>query len=587
MEQIWKMQEPAYSREEVENFAANMKSYLPLPLASMLANRIGIDIDKARNFLFPMLKQLHDPFLYHDMDKAVCRIAKAIESNERILVYGDYDVDGTTSVALVYSFLKEFYNNIDYYIPDRYTEGYGVSFKGVDYAASTGCGLIISVDCGIKDNARIEYATYKGIDFIVCDHHTPGADLPRAVAVLDAKRTDNTYPFNELSGCGVAFKLMQAYCQYANISEEKLLKYIDLVAVSIISDIVPMRDENRILAYAGLRKLNCEDIEYKGQNLAMSPLPPFRAIINEAGLKDIHITVSDSLFLIGPRINAAGRMKSGREAVNLLVCTDIDEATRYAKEIAHYNDDRKEADREITESALATLANDPDNVKNCSTVVYGDNWHKGVVGIVASRLTETYYRPTIVLSKKDNMLTGSARSVSDFNIYDAIDSCRKYLTAFGGHAFAAGLSMKFEDFNNFKHDFEQYVCKHVTESQRKPTILIDQELKFSELTDTFYDRLQMFQPFGPENPEPIFVTYGVYNAGNTRAVGKDEPKKHLRFEVTDGTVKMITGIGFGFAGFESTIKSGEKVDICYTVSRNYYNGVSSIQIMVKDVRKSK
>ena len=574
MDYIWKLRDAHCDEGELQRFCDRLNGHLPPSLALMMFDRVGDDVDEVRGFLRPTLSMLHDPYLYKDMDKAIDRLCDAIEHNEKILVYGDYDVDGTTSVALVYSFLHRYCTkNIEYYVPDRYSEGYGVSFKGVDYAAENGFSLIIALDCGIKDNPRIDYAATKGVDFIVCDHHTPGDVLPKAVAVLDAKRADNTYPYDELSGCGVGFKLLQALCIRREMPLENLFEYLDIVAVSVISDIVSMTGENRVLAYFGLKKIN------------ENPMTCIAAIITDAGLAQKVITVEDSLFVIGPRINAAGRMKSGMDAVKLLISNDFDEALSFAKEISHYNDDRKEKDRDITESALQMLQSDPDNSKKSSTVVCGDGWHKGVVGIVASRLTESFYRPTIVLSRNGDMLTGSARSVSDFNLYDAIDSCRDYLTAFGGHKFAAGLSMKSEVYDDFRRDFEQYVAAHIEEHQKRPTITIERYISFDEINDDFYVKLQEFQPFGPDNPEPIFATRGVVNCGKTRAVGKEFPQKHLRLEVQDSTGKVMTGIGFGLAEFASVLQSGAKVDICYTISQNYFNGKTSLQLMVKDVKK--
>lgn len=586
MEKIWAVNDINYTDEQIAYLQAKLNRYCDFTITRMLAQRLAIDMDRLQNpdtsdselervrlFLRPSLDALHDPFLYRDMDKAIDRLCDAIEHGEKILVYGDYDVDGTTSVALVYSFLyQNCTKNIEYYVPDRYSEGYGVSFKGVDYAVDNGFSLIIALDCGIKDNPRIDYAAIKGIDFIVCDHHTPGEELPKAVAVLDAKRADNTYPYDELSGCGVGFKLLQALCIRREIPLERLFEYLDLVAVSIISDIVSMTGENRVLAYYGLKKIN------------ENPMTCIAAIKTDAGLAEKKITVEDALFAIGPRINAAGRMKSGMDAVKLLISNDFYEAVDFAKEISHCNDDRKEADRNITESALAMLQSDPENDQKSSTVVCGDEWHKGVVGIVASRLTESYYRPTIVLSRNGDMLTGSARSVSDFNLYDAIDSCRQYLTAFGGHKFAAGLSMKAEVYDDFRRDFEDYVASHIQDHQKRPTITIERYISFAEINDDFFQKLQEFQPFGPENPEPIFATRGVVNCGKTRAVGKDKPQKHLRLEVMDSSGKIMTGIGFGLAEYVEALQSGAAVDICYTVSQNDFNGKKSLQLMVKDVK---
>ena len=586
MEKLWEVNNDSYTDEQIACLQSKLNRYCNFTITRMLARRLAIDMDKLQNpdtteselervrlFLRPSLDALHDPFLYRDMDKAIDRLCDAIEHCEKILVYGDYDVDGTTSVALVYSFLREFYPfNVFYYVPDRYSEGYGVSYKGIDFAIEKKCTLIIALDCGIKDNARIEYAAYKGIDFIVCDHHTPGEDIPKAVAVLDAKRADNSYPYSELSGCGVGFKLLQALCIRREMPLDCLFAYLDLVAISVVSDIVPMTGENRVLAYYGLKNIN------------NNPMTSIAAIITETGLAEKTISVEDLLFTIGPRINAAGRMKSGMDAVKLLISNDFNVARSFAKEISQCNGDRKEADRKITESALAMLQLDPENGKKSSTVVCGDEWHKGVVGIVASRLIDTFYRPTIILSKKDGLLTGSARSVSDFNIYDAIYSCRKYLVAFGGHKFAAGLSMKEEVYDDFRRDFEDYVSIHIQDHQKSPTITIERYISFAEITDEFYYKLQEFQPFGPENPEPIFATRGVVNCGKTRAVGKEKPQKHLRLEVTDASGVKMVGIGFGLAKYAELMRTGNTVDICYTVSQNDFNGKRSLQLMVKDVK---
>ena len=508
------------------------------------------------------------------METAKDLLLKSIKDKTKpVFICGDYDVDGTTSVALVYSFLKEFHQNIDFYIPDRYTEGYGVSFKGVDFAVEHGCTLIIALDCGIKDNSRIDYANYKKIDFIVCDHHTPGPDLPKAVAVLDAKRSDNTYPFNELSGCGVGFKFMQAFCETKKIPLYRLLHYIDLVSVSIASDIVPIIDENRVLEHYGLKKLNS------------NPLPAFKALIKESGLFGKNIEMEDSLFMIGPRINAAGRMKSGKDAVKLLITTNQNEATEFAKLISQYNEDRKSNDKSITEAALKILENDSENPSKKTTVVWGENWHKGVVGIVASRLTETYYRPTIVMTKIDGHLTGSARSVGDFNIYDAINSCRQYLDAFGGHKFAAGLNLKEQNYKNFADNFEKYVAQNIKPYQTKPFLDIEQYIGLEMIDDKFYNTLKRFEPCGPDNPSPIFATLDVEDTGlgNTKKVGKKEPKEHLKLEITDKSGKTIQGIGFGMAKYHQVITSGKKFDICYKITENEFQGKKSLQLFVLDI----
>lgn len=585
MNKIWEINDySAFSIDEIRCFNDKLNNYFSdISLTKMLAQRVGTDLEAVRSFLRPNLSELHDPFLYKDMDKAVERLCLALDNNQKILIYGDYDVDGTTSVALVYSFLKKYCSsNIDYYIPDRYTEGYGVSMKGVDYAAENGCNLIIALDCGIKDNPRVDYANSKGIDFIVCDHHTPGDQLPDAVAVLDAKRVDNTYPYIELSGCGVGFKFMQALCIKRNIPFTNLLNYIDLVAVSIGSDIVPITGENRILAYFGLKKLNGQPFVYNQTTLALQPLISLNAIKTESGFENKALTIYDSVFSIGPRINAAGRIDKGSEAVKLLITEDPEEAKAFALKISDYNKERKDLDRDITETALRTLNNDPQNAENASTVVYGDNWHKGVVGIVASRLTETYYRPTIVLSKIGDMLTGSARSVSDFDLYAAIDSCRDYLTGFGGHKFAAGLNLKFENYQLFKNSFENYVREHIKPSQKVQKVLIEQFIDFSVITPDFYNKLQDFEPFGPENSEPIFATKNVVDTGRSRLVGKTS--EHLRLEVMDKTGTCLVGIAFGMANYYDRIHNGEKFDMCYTIQKNEFRGTVSLQLMVVDIK---
>ena len=585
MDKIWEINDySAFSIDEISCFNDKLNNYFSdISLTKMLAQRVGTDLDAVRTFLRPNLSKLHDPFLYKDMDKAVDRLCVALDNNQKILIYGDYDVDGTTSVALVYSFLKKYCTqNIDYYIPDRYTEGYGVSMKGVDYAAENGCNLIIALDCGIKDNPRVDYANSKGIDFIVCDHHTPGDQLPDAVAVLDAKRADNTYPYIELSGCGVGFKFMQALCIKRNIPFTNLLNYIDLVAVSIGSDIVPITGENRILAYFGLKKLNGQPFVYNQTTLALQPLISLNAIKTESGFENKALTIYDSVFSIGPRINAAGRIDKGSEAVKLLITEDPEEAKSFALKISDYNKERKDLDRDITDTALRTLSADPQNAENASTVVFGDNWHKGVVGIVASRLTETYYRPTIVLSKIGDMLTGSARSVSDFDLYAAIDSCRDYLTGFGGHKFAAGLNLKYENYQQFKNSFEKYVREHIKPSQKVQKVLIEQFIDFSIITPDFYNKLQNFEPFGPENTEPIFATKNVVDTGGSRLVGKTG--EHLRLEVMDKTGTCLVGIAFGMANYFDRIHNGEKFDICYTVQKNEFRGTVSLQLMIVDIK---
>ena len=559
--------------------------------ARMLVVRGIQTAEEARAFVRPSLDKLHDPFLMKDMDKAVERLHQAITQGEKILIYGDYDVDGTTAVALMYRFLeairREGYEakgaEIDYYIPDRYTEGYGVSQQGIDYAAEQGCGLIITLDCGIKAVEKIAYANSKGIDVIVCDHHTPGEELPDAVAVLNMKRSDCPYPYKDLSGCGVGFKLAQAYTQRylieakgneaIRLSGERLLPLLQLLAMSIASDIVPITGENRILAHYGIKQLNTQ------------PFTGLSAIMQVAGIEANKITINELVYKIGPRINACGRMKSGRAAVELLLTNDPDFAHEQAEEVNHHNEDRRDCDTETTKEALQQLLDDPTYANRRSTVVYAPHWHKGVVGIVASRLTETYYRPTIVLTAgEDGIISGSARSVDGFDIYAAIDSCHDLLTNFGGHKYAAGLSMHIDDLPEFKQRFEAYVAAHIQPNQLQPTLDIEAELQLGDITKSFYNVLRHLEPFGPGNPRPLFVSRRLINHRDTRAVGKE--REHLRLDVTD-RVNAITGIAFGRADMAEYIQNGNAVDICYELNENTFNHYTSIQMMVQDIRAIK
>ena len=548
--------------------------------ARMLVVRGIQTADEARAFVRPSLDKLHDPFLMKDMDKAVERLHQAITQGEKILIYGDYDVDGTTAVALMYRFLEGIQSpiadcqspNIDYYIPDRYTEGYGVSTQGIDYAAEQGCGLIITLDCGIKAVEKIAYANSKGIDVIVCDHHTPGDELPNAVAVLNMKRSDCPYPYKDLSGCGVGFKLAQAYTQRYSLPCENLLPLLQLLAMSIASDIVPITGENRILAYFGIQQLN------------KAPFTGLSAIMQVAGIEAKKLTINDLVYKIGPRINACGRMKSGRAAVELLLTNDPKFARQQADEVNHHNEDRRDCDSETTKEALALLESDPAYANRRSTVVYAPHWHKGVVGIVASRLTETYYRPTIVLTAGDNgIISGSARSVGGFDIYAAIDSCSDLLTNFGGHKFAAGLSMHIDALPEFQERFEAYVAAHIQEHQLQPTLQIEAELQLGDITSQFYNVLRHLEPFGPGNPRPLFVSRRLINHRDTRAVGKE--REHLRLDVTD-RMNAITGIAFGRADMAEHIQNGNAVDICYELSENTFNHYTTIQMMVQDIKPS-
>lgn len=544
---------------------------ISLHSAHMLVARGLRTADQARAYIRPSLDQLEDPFLMRDMNEAVERLDRALQGGERIMVYGDYDVDGTTAVALMYTFLSRLTQNIEFYIPDRYTEGYGISFQGIDTAEAHGCSLVIALDCGIKAVDKIAYASAKNIDFIVCDHHTPGDEIPAAVAVLNMKRKDCPYPYKELSGCGVGFKLVQAYARYAGIPFENLVQYLPLTAMAIASDIVPVTGENRILAYYGLRGLNSH------------PYVGIKAILTVAGIADKTVTIQDLGYKVGPRINACGRMYSGREAVELLITTDEAFANQKAQDIDSFNAERRDHDTQTTEEALAQLAADPENEKKCTTVVYSPNWHKGVVGISASRLTETYYRPTVVLTAggEDGIISGSARSAGGFDIYSAIDSCRDLLTNFGGHAFAAGLSMRLCDLDEFKRRFEEYVSTHILPEQRYPTIEIEDEIMLSDITPQFYNVMRHMEPFGPGNPRPVFLTRGLINNRYTKRVGKTG--EHLRLDVTDRTA-AITGIAFGKGDLALHLQNGNAVDAVYELEENVYNGVKSLQMMVEDIR---
>ena len=545
--------------------------------ARMLVVRGIQTADEARAFVRPSLEMLHDPFLMKDMDKAVERLHQAITQGEKILIYGDYDVDGTTAVAVMYRFLQNLVSNLspltfnlDYYIPDRYTEGYGVSQQGIDYAAAQGCNLIITLDCGIKAVEKVAYAATKGIDVIVCDHHTPGEELPNAVAVLNMKRSDCPYPYKDLSGCGVGFKLAQAYTSRYGLPFDNLIPLLQLLAMSIASDIVPITGENRILAHFGIQQLN------------KAPFTGLSAIMAVASIEEKRLTISDLVYKIGPRINACGRMKSGRAAVELLLTDDPDFARQQAEEVNHHNEDRRDCDTETTKEALAQLQGDPMFANRRSTVVYAPHWHKGVVGIVASRLTENYYRPTIVLTaSEDGIISGSARSVGGFDIYAAIDSCSDLLTNFGGHKFAAGLSMHINDLPEFQERFEAYVAAHIREDQLQPTLQIEAELQLGDITKSFYNVLRHLEPFGPGNPRPLFVSRHLINHRDTRAVGKE--REHLRLDVTD-CVNAITGIAFGRADMAEYIQNGNAVDLCYELNENTFNHYTTIQMMVQDIQ---
>jgi single-stranded-DNA-specific exonuclease len=533
----------------------------------MLVMRGVETFEQARAFFRPELNHLHDPFLMKDMDKAVDRIHKAVTANERILIYGDYDVDGTTSVSLMVLFFQDFYPNIDFYIPNRYKEGYGISTQGIDYAEANGCSLIIALDCGIKSIDKVDYALAKKIDFIICDHHLPGEELPKASAVLDPKRSDCTYPFKELSGCGVGFKLIQALALHYNLPEEKYLDVIDLVAVSTASDIVSLSGENRVLTYFGIEKLN------------KNPSHGLKHLIRLTGLER-KLDVSDVVFYIGPRINAAGRMDDAKQAVRLMIADESPHHADQAGELQNLNKDRQEADRDITAHALEILNTNENNESLKSTVVFNTGWHKGVIGIVASRLTEHFYRPTVVLTEHEGKVTGSARSVKGFDLYEALYACREQLIQFGGHKFAAGLTMLPEKVDDFRNHFERVVSASITPEQLIPEIEIDAEIKFSDITPLFYKLINEFAPFGPDNMKPVFVAKHVKETGWSKLL-KD---RHIKFSLKQNGV-TLSGIGFDMAHKMELLKENE-LDVVFQIEQNEWQGNTSLQLMVKDIRIS-
>ena len=553
-------------------------------LANLLVQR-GIDtLEKAKKFFNPQLSDLHDPFLMKDMDKAVERVERAVRNREKIMVYGDYDVDGTTAVALVYKFLRQIgHKDLLFYIPDRYTEGYGISTKGIDHAARKGATLIIALDCGIKAIEKVDYAKRKGVDFIICDHHLPAEEIPRAVAVLDPKRADCSYPFDELSGCGVGFKLVQAYCQKNGIPFQQIEPLLDLLAVSIASDIVPLVDENRILAHYGLLRLNA------------SPSKGLLSIIKICGLDRHNITIDDIVFKIGPRINAAGRMRmdendenaapsGGYAAVNLLIEGNESLAEEFGSVIDGFNQDRKCIDRSVTQEAHDFIEAHAELKAAKSTVIYNPRWMKGIVGIVASRLIETYYRPTVVLTMSNGFVTGSARSVPGFDLYQAIESCSDLLENFGGHMYAAGLTMRPERVEEFTRRFNAYVEENIDPITLQPQVEIDSELFFSNITPAFRRDLNRFQPFGPGNPAPVFVTRGVVSHGETKLVGAD--CDHLRMDLMQRQKPNTTiqTIAFQQPTHYEWIRAGHPIDVCYQIVENHYRGSVSVQLRIKDIK---
>ena len=535
-------------------------------LAKILVQRNVDSFEKAKKFFRPSLNDLHDPFLMKDMDIAVNRIEQAIQNNENILVFGDYDVDGTTAVSLMSSYLKTIHPNIATYIPDRYAEGYGVSYKGIDFAEDNGFSLIIALDCGIKAIDKVAYASQKNIDFIICDHHKPGAKIPKAVAVLNPKQIDCNYPYDELCGCGVGFKLIQALASKRNQTIDDLIGYLDLVATAIAADIVPMTGENRTLAYWGLQVINSQ------------PRNGIKAIIHQLEKKEL--TITDVVFIIAPRINAAGRMKHGNHAVELLTEMDFNAAIDFASSIEKYNSDRKELDKKITQEALLQIEENQETEKFTS-VVFDENWHKGVIGIVASRLIETYYRPTLVFTKSGDKLAASARSVKGFDVYNALEQCAEFIEQFGGHKYAAGLTLLPEQYENFKNKFEEVVAKTIDKNLLTPEISIDIELDLSDITPKFFRIIEQMAPFGPLNMKPTFTTSSVRDNGYGKQVGAD--KNHLKLNIIYGAdKKTYNAIGFNLGNKLSSIQND--FDIAYTLDENTWNGNTSIQLMLKDIR---
>ena len=568
----WNYLPPTSEQEAIE--AELSGQFANCPAISHLLVQRGVSTkEEVDKFFYPSIHGLHDPFLMKDMDKAVNRLNLALGAKEKILVFGDYDVDGTTAVALVYKFLQHYYSNVEYYIPTRYEDGYGISIKCIDYAASIGVKLIIVLDCGIKAIEEVEYAKTKGIDLIICDHHVPDDILPDAVAILNPKLEDNEYPFKHLSGCGVGYKFMTAFAQSNGLSNHhELESLLDLVAVSIAADIVPMIGENRIMTYFGLKRLNS------------NPNVGLKNIIKICGLSGKEITITDVIFKIGPRINASGRMQSGMEAVNLLVTRDSHEAYEISKNIDQYNRDRKELDKRITEEASSILEDRGEIASSKKPIViYNKDWHKGIIGIVASRLTELYYKPCVVLTLSNGLATGSSRSVQGFDIYKAIESTRDLLDNFGGHTYAVGLSLKEENIPEFTKRFEQYVIENIDKKQLTPEIDIDFEIDFADITPEFLGYLKLFNPYGPWNQKPVFMTRNVYDFGTSKLVGKN--LEHIKLELIDSkSDKVINGIAFNMCEYYDYIKSNKPFDVCYTIEENKHKSNGVVQLQVKGIR---
>ena len=566
----WTYTPTSESEEDAAQTLAHKLNIAPV-LARLLLRR-GITTESAaKRFFRPQLTDLINPFLMKDMDLAVDRLNDAIGRKERILVYGDYDVDGCTAVALVYKFLQQFYSNIDYYIPDRYDEGYGISEKSINHAHETGVSLIIILDCGIKAIKEIAYAKSLGIDFIICDHHVPDETLPDAVAILNPKRNDDSYPFKHLCGCGVGFKFMQGFARSNGIPFSQLQPTLDLCAISVAADLVPIEGENRILAYHGLRQMN------------QAPSTGLKAIIEICGMTGRQVTMSDITFKIGPRINASGRMENGRESVDLLVEKDYDRALKIADNINDYNEQRKDIDKQMTDEANQIVARLESQQHSTSIVLYDENWKKGVIGIVASRMTEIYFRPTIVITRDGDLATGSARSVAGFDIYAAIKSCRDLLMNFGGHTYACGLTLKWSDVKKFQERFQEYVDNHIMPEQTEPTLNIDAYIEFKDITKKLHSDLRKFAPFGPGNPKPVFATEDVYDFGTSKVVGRQQ--EHIKLELVDSrSNNIMNGIAFGQSAAARYIKSRRSFDIAYTIEDNIFRHGAS-QLQIEDIHK--
>ncbi len=569
MEKRWQINEQA-KQEDIHRLSYELNN-LDVTLTNILLQRKINTFEKAKTFFRPSLDEIHDPFLMKDMDKAVERLQIAIKNQEKVLVYGDYDVDGTTSVALVYSYLKNFYKHLTYYIPDRYTEGYGVSYQGIDYAVDNDFKLIIALDCGIKAIEKVDYASTKGVDFIICDHHRPGKEIPKAVAVLDQKRADCNYPYKELSGCGVGFKLMQAWTQKEGKDESKLMEYLDLLAISTCADIVPITGENRVFVYYGIKVIN------------ENPRLGIKTMVELAQLKK-ELTVTDIVFTIAPRINAAGRIETGNKAVEMLVEENKTKALEFGNNINDLNVERKELDRTITKEGLAIIDGNPDLQNKKTTVLYSEKWHKGVIGIVASRLIETHYKPTIILTESNGKATGSARSVKDFDVYNAIDACSGLLEQFGGHKYAAGLTMKIENLDAFIEKFEQVVSGQIDPELLIPQIGIDAKLNLDQITDKFNNVLKQFAPTGPGNMRPVFMSENVFMTNNSRKIGAD--KSHLRLQVfqEENPQVKFNCIGFGLGDILDELDEGIPFSIVYNIEENHWNGTTTLQLNLKDVK---